>query len=58
MNDDSLHTYAAPVTVRTTFTAIKLLFASEPIPTFSGAVTEAVDRARTAAGMEAEAIER
>lgn len=58
MNDDSLHTYAAPVTVRTTFTAIKLLFAAEPIPTFSGSVAEAVDRARTGMAAESEAVER
>lgn len=58
MNDDSLHTYAAPVTVRTTFTAIKLLFSAEPIPTFSGAVTETVDRARAGVATEAEAVER
>ena len=56
MNDDSLHTYAAPVNVRTTFTAIKLLFASEPVPTFSGAVAEAVDRAR--AEVETAGVER
>lgn len=58
MNDDSLHTYAAPITVRTTFTAIKLLFASEPIPTFSGAVTEAVDRAMAGVATEAAEVER
>lgn len=55
MNDDSLHTYAAPIIVRTTFTAIKRLFATAPVSTFSSSVAETVARARAAASSEAEA---